>query len=63
MYSPYLKQFEPLKEECQHFLDCINSRSKPLSCGQEGLKVVQILSAASESLKQNGAAVSIGDLG
>ncbi len=63
MYSPYLKQFEPLKEECKHFLDCINSRSKPLSCGQEGLKVVQVLSAASESLKQNGAAVSIGDLG
>ncbi len=63
MYSPYLKQFEPLREECQHFLDCINTKKKPLSCGQEGLKVVQILSAASESLKQNGAAISIGDLG
>jgi len=63
MYAPYLKQFEPLKEECQHFLDCIVSKTKPLSCGQEGLKVVQILSAASESLKHNGAAVPIGDLG
>jgi len=63
MYAPYLKQFEPLKEECQHFLDCIASKAKPLSCGQEGLKVVQILSAASESLKHNGAAVPIGDLG
>ena len=63
MYSPYLKQFEPLKEECKHFLDSISAKSKPLSCGTEGLKVVQILSAASESLKQNGAAVAVGDLG
>jgi predicted dehydrogenase len=63
MYSPYLKQFEPLKEECQHFLDCINTKCKSISSGLEGLKVVQILSAASESLKQKGSAVSIGDLG
>lgn len=63
MYSPYLKQFEPLKEECQHFIDCIKSECKSMSCGQEGLKVVQILTAASESLKQNGSSVSIGDLG
>ena len=63
MYSPYLKQFEPLKEECQHFIDCIRTQGKAISSGLEGLKVVQILSAASESLKQNGAAVSLGDLG
>ncbi len=63
MYSPYLKQFEPLKEECQHFIDCIKTKCKSMSGGLEGLKVVQILSAASESLKQNGAAVSIGELG
>lgn len=63
MYSPYLKQFEPLKEECQHFIDCIKTECESMSCGLEGLKVVQILTAASESLKQNGSAVSIGDLG
>jgi predicted dehydrogenase len=63
MYSPYLKQFEPLKEECQHFLDCIETKCKSISGGLEGLKVVQILSAASESLKQKGAAVPIGELG
>ena len=63
MHSPYLKQFEPLKEECQHFIDCIQNNCKSMSCGLEGLKVVQILSAASESLKQSGSAVSIGDLG
>jgi predicted dehydrogenase len=63
MYSPYLKQFEPLKEECQHFIDCIKNKCEAMSGGLEGLKVVQILTAASESLKQNGSAVSIGELG
>ena len=60
MYSPYLKQYEPLKMECQHFLDCIKTGEKPESCGDEGLKVVEILEAASRSLKHDGARVDIG---
>jgi predicted dehydrogenase len=63
MYSPYLKQFEPLKVECQHFLDCIRNGAKPLTNGEEGLKVVQILEATSESLKKNGAAVEMRSTG
>lgn len=59
MYSPYLKQYEPLKMECQHFLDCIKIGKKPESCGYEGLKVVEILETASESLKRDGARVDI----
>ncbi len=59
MYSPYVKQVEPLRTECQHFLDCINGREKCLSGGIEGLRVVQILEASSESLKNNGARVPI----
>ena len=62
MYAPYLKQEEPLKIECQHFLDCIKSGSKPESGGVEGLKVVQVLEAASESLKKGGARVEIRDM-
>ena len=61
MYSPYLKQHEPLKMECQHFLDCIKTGEKPESSGYEGLQVVQILEAASESLKREGAKVDISD--
>lgn len=61
MYSPYLKQYEPLKRECQHFLDCIKTGEKPESSGYDGLQVVQILEAASESLKKEGAKVEIGD--
>ena len=59
-YSPYLKQEEPLKLECQQFLDCIRSGAKPRACGYSGLQVVQILEAATESLKRGGARVEIG---
>jgi predicted dehydrogenase len=59
MYCPYIKQEEPLKVECQHFLDCIKSGAKPESSGTEGLKVVQILEAASKSLKNGGSRIFI----
>ena len=62
MYSPYLKQHEPLKRECQHFLDCIKTGGKPESGGNEGLQVVRILEAASESLKIGGGKIDIKDL-
>lgn len=57
VYSPYIKQEEPLKTECQHFLDCINQGATPLSDGRQGLELVRILEASSESLKQGGAPV------
>lgn len=59
MYVPYIKQEEPLKLECQHFVDCIQQSRKPLTCGREGLALVRVLEAASESLKRQGAAVSL----
>jgi predicted dehydrogenase len=59
MHSPYLEQVEPLKVECQHFLDCIKTGAKSESSGLEGLAVVQILEAASRSLKDDGARVKI----
>jgi predicted dehydrogenase len=58
-YSPYVKQDEPLKTECQHFLDCISQGTTPLTAGTAGLEVVQILEASSESLKKNGAPVDL----
>jgi predicted dehydrogenase len=59
IYCPYIKQDEPLKIECQHFLDCIKSDTEPISSGLDGLNVVQILEAASESLKNGGTMVTI----
>ena len=57
-YAPYLKQEEPLKVECQHFVDCIQESKQPLSCGRRGLELVRILEASSASLKQGGSPVS-----
>lgn len=59
MYAPYIKQYEPLKKECRHFLDCIGTGEKPESCGLEALKVVQILEAADQSLKDGGGKVML----
>jgi predicted dehydrogenase len=56
-YAPYLKQEEPLKTECQHFLDCIRDGKVPLSSGKRGLELVRILEASSASLKLGGGAV------
>ena len=61
LYVPYLKQEEPLKVECQHFLDCIRNGKTPLTNGRRGLELVEILEAASASLKRNGAAVEISE--
>lgn len=61
-YSPFLKQVEPLKVECQHFIDCIRSGQKSDSSGLEGLEVVQILEASSHSLKNGGERVYLSDV-
>ncbi len=47
---PHVEMAEPLKQECLHFLDCIKSGKKPLSSGNEGLKVVKVLEAAQKSI-------------
>ena len=57
-YIPYIQQEEPLKVECQHFLDCIEKGTQPLTSGHEGLQLVKILEAASSSLKGHGAPVT-----
>ncbi len=62
MYAPYVKQEEPLRVQCQHFVDCIRDSKTPLTSGQRGLQVVKILEAASESLKRGGAEVKLADL-
>ena len=56
-YIPYVKQEEPLKVECQHFLECIRSASRPITDGVHGANVVRVLEASTNSLRQNGASV------
>jgi predicted dehydrogenase len=57
-YIPRIQQEEPLKAACQHFIECIESGTRPLTSGFEGLELVRILEAASASLKANGAPVT-----
>jgi len=54
VYSPHIKQDEPLKIECGHFLECIQTGKTPLTSAERGLEVVKILEASSKSLRQHG---------
>jgi predicted dehydrogenase len=49
-----LKWVEPLRVECQHFLDCIISGQKPISSGGDGAKVLKVLETAQRSLLNGG---------
>jgi UDP-2-acetamido-3-amino-2,3-dideoxy-glucuronate N-acetyltransferase len=49
-------QSEPLQNECAHFLKCCQERHDPLTNGQEGLRVLQVLQAAQTSLNEDGTA-------
>jgi UDP-2-acetamido-3-amino-2,3-dideoxy-glucuronate N-acetyltransferase len=47
-----LEESEPLKTECQHFLDCVKSRTTPISGGAEGLRVLRVLDACQRALSE-----------
>jgi predicted dehydrogenase len=47
---PYLASTEPLRLECEHFLECIQHGATPLTDGQHGLEVVRVLETAQSSL-------------
>jgi predicted dehydrogenase len=48
--SPHIDWQEPLKLECEHFVDCIKNNRRPQSDGESGLRVVRVLEAAQKSL-------------
>jgi UDP-2-acetamido-3-amino-2,3-dideoxy-glucuronate N-acetyltransferase len=55
-----LEIVEPLKAECQHFLDCMASRRTPVTDGAEGLRVLSLLDACQQSLLKGGVAIEPG---
>jgi predicted dehydrogenase len=59
IYSPRIEDHEPLRQEAAHFLDCIKNNQSPRSDGYSGLRVVSILEAATDSLRNQGKAVQI----
>ncbi|HXF49208.1 MAG TPA: Gfo/Idh/MocA family oxidoreductase [Verrucomicrobiae bacterium] len=52
---PKVESKEPLRLECQHFIDCVRERKTPRSDGKAGLAVLKVLEAAQRSLKAGGA--------
>jgi UDP-2-acetamido-3-amino-2,3-dideoxy-glucuronate N-acetyltransferase len=54
-----IPQDEPMRLECQHFLECITNGKQPTTDGHEGLRVLQILNASQHSLDQYGAKICI----
>ena len=56
---PKIPGGEPLRLECQHFIDCIAGDTAPRSDGADGVRVVKALEAGSASLAAGGEPVAL----
>ncbi|KKL58605.1 hypothetical protein LCGC14_2223700 [marine sediment metagenome] len=56
---PKIASGEPLRTECQHFIDAIVNDTTPRSDGRDGMRVVKVLEGGSTSLARGGEAVSL----
>lgn len=61
MISPHLDNYEPLREQSDHFVDCIRYEKTPRSDGESGARVVRVLSAAQLSLDEDGQRIAVSD--
>lgn len=59
MLAPQIDGTEALRREIDHFLQCIQQRQEPVTGGGAGLRVVEILQAASQSMAQRGRPVEL----
>jgi len=50
-YTVDVEQTEPLKEEMKHFIECVLERKTPKTDGEEGLRVLRVLSFCEKSFK------------
>ena len=57
MWAPRLEQVEALRHELAYFVDCITSGKDPFNDGHAGLRVVKMLEAATQSLRNRGSLV------
>jgi predicted dehydrogenase len=53
IYSPAIGNREPLRIECEHFVECIREGRAPRSDGEAGLRVVRVLEALQRSLDES----------
>ena len=54
IHSPHVDISEPLRIECEHFLECVRRRARPRTDGYGGLRVVRVVEAAERSLCSGG---------
>jgi predicted dehydrogenase len=59
MLAPQIDGTEALRREIDHFLHCIQEQAEPMTGGASGLRVVEILQAASQSMVQHGRPVDL----
>ncbi|MFE0756592.1 Gfo/Idh/MocA family protein [Inquilinus sp. NPDC058860] len=59
MWSPQISVKEALLTEVEHFVHCIQTKSRPTTDGSSGLRIVEMLEAASQSMKQRGQPVDL----
>ncbi|MDK2744008.1 MAG: Gfo/Idh/MocA family oxidoreductase [Nitrospira sp.] len=59
MWAPQLDNTEALRHEARHFLDCIGQSRTPITNGEAGARVVEILEAATLSLAQRGTPIEL----
>jgi len=62
IHIPRIGNEEPLRVECQHFVDCINDDATPRSDGRDALNVVKVLDAMEISLREGGRPVKTAEL-
>ena len=56
---PNIRGTEPLREECAHFVACIEQGRRPRSDGRSGQRIVRVLEAAERSLRADGRPVEM----
>jgi predicted dehydrogenase len=59
MWAPRVEQTEALRCETSHFMECISSGHAAINDGAAGLRVVRLLEAAEESLKDRGKLIKL----
>jgi predicted dehydrogenase len=59
MWAPHIPATEALQTEVEHFLDCVRNGTSPVSNGTTGLRVVEVLEAASRSIAERGRPVRL----
>ena len=59
MWAPLLDSTEALRVEGEHFVDCIENGKAPMTDGYLGLRVVELIEAATRSMKERGRSVQI----